>query len=221
MAAIATSQNRELKEIEVTPPTFTSEVPNTINEYVQKRVEYPQSEIKLRIQGTVVVGFLVTPEGKLKNIEIINSVSYAIDNEVIRALKSTDGKWTPGVINGEAVAMSNEVSVVFQLNPRVNFIEIAKEHMQKGNQALFVKDQPEKALKHFNRGINFLPNNETLLAMRGYCKYKLGDETGANRDWDRSKMLAKRNGTSAEIENLARIPDNSQEYDEMLSTLIK
>ena len=57
--------------------------------------------------------------------------------------------------------------------------------------------------------------------MRGLCKYKLGDETGANRDWDRSKLLAKRNGTSAEIENLAKIPDNSQKYDEMLRALIK
>jgi TonB family protein len=221
IAAIATAQNQELKEIEVTPPTFKSEVPNTINEYVQKRVEYPQSDIKWKTQGTVVVGFLVTPEGELKNIQVINSVSNAIDNEVIRVLKSTDGKWTPGIINGEAVAMQKEISVVFKLNPQVDFIELASKHMQKGNQALFIKGQPEKALKHFNQGINFLPNNETLLAVRGLCKYKLGDETGANRDWDRSKLLVKMNGTDAEIENLAKIPENSQEYDEMLRNLIK
>jgi tetratricopeptide (TPR) repeat protein len=103
----------------------------------------------------------------------------------------------------------------------VDFIELASKQMQKGNQALFIKGQPEKALKHFNQGINFLPNNETLLAVRGLCKYKLGDETGANRDWDRSKLLVKMNGTDAEIENLAKIPENSQEYDEMLRNLIK
>ena len=221
MATIATGQNLELKEIEVTPPAFKGEFPNSVNEYLQSRVEYPAEELKWEKQGTVVAGFVVTTEGKLINIHIINSISQAIDMEVIRALKSTNRMWTPGIINGEAVEMPNEVSVVFKLNPQVNFIELAKKHMQTGNQALFVKDQPEKALKHFNRGINLLPNDETLLAVRGLCKYKLGDETGAHRDWDRSKLLAKRNGTSAEIENLAKIPDNSQEYDEKLRALIK
>lgn len=219
IASITTGQNQELKEIEVTPPTFKGEYPNSINEYVQKRVEYPTSENKLRIQGTVVVGFFVTTKGELEDIEVINSVSNAIDNEVIRVLKSTDGKWTPGKINGETTAMQNEVSVIFKLNSHVDFIENAKKYLQKGNQALFVKNQPEKALKHFNQGINFLPNDETLLAVRGLCKYKLGDETGANRDWDRSKLLAKRNGTSIEIDNMAITPDNSKEYEEMLRAL--
>jgi TonB family protein len=219
MSFIAFGQNLELKEIEVTPPVFKSEVPNTIVEYLQKRVVYPQSEIKWRTQGTVVIEFTVTPEGKLKNYEIIHSVSNEIDNEVIRVLKSTEGMWLPGMINGEIGAMQKEVTVEFKLNPHVDFIEDAKKYLQKGNLALFIKGQPEKALKYFNMGINLLPNDETLLAVRGLCKYKMGDETGATRDWDRSVLIAKRNGTSDYIENMLKIQAGTPDIDEFLRAL--
>jgi tetratricopeptide (TPR) repeat protein len=104
--------------------------------------------------------------------------------------------WIPGIINGKTVAMPGEISVVFKINTKDNFTEIAKKYMNKGNHALFVKNQPEKALKFFNQGINYLPNNETLLAVRGLCRYRLGDEAGANRDWERTKVLAQRNGNT-------------------------
>jgi TonB family protein len=196
IAAIVTGQNEELKEIEVTPPILKSKVSNTLNAYFQNRVEFPATEIKWGKQGVVVVEFVVTPEREVKNIEVINSVSYAIDNEVIRVLKSTSGMWIPGIINGKTVAMPGEISVVFKINTKDNFTEIAKKYMNKGNHALFVKNQPEKALKFFNQGINYLPNNETLLAVRGLCRYRLGDEAGANRDWERTKVLAQRNGNT-------------------------
>ncbi len=221
LIAIGQIIQKNVSEVEVTPPTFKGEFPNSVNECLQSRVEYPSTELKWGTQGTVVAGFVVTTEGKLKNIHIINSVSQAIDMEVIRALKSTDKMWTPGIKNGEAIEMPNEVSVVFKLYPEDNFTEIAKKYFVKGNYALFVKNRPEKALKYFTMCIKLLPNDETLLAMRGFCKYKLGDETGANRDWDRSKILAKKHGTNAEIENLPKISNNSQEYDKMFRTLIK
>ncbi len=219
IAVIATSQNQESKEMDVTPPTFKGEVPNSINAFIQKRVKYPAPDLKWRQQGTVVVGFVITPEGKLEDIEVINSVSYAIDYEVIRALKSTGGKWTPGSINGETVAMANEVSVVFKLYPDDNFVEIAKKYLDKGNQALFVKNQPEKALKYFNRGITFLPNDGTLLAIRGLCRYKLGDEIGATRDWDRTKVLANRKNSDVDFNYLTELMKNSgilKDYSELL-----
>lgn len=219
IATIVTGQNEELKEIEVTPPAFKGEVSNALNAYIQKKVEYPATELKWGVQGTVVVGFMVTPERELKNIQVIHGVSYAIDNEVIRVLKSTSGKWTPGKMNGEIVAMPNEVSVVFKLNPKDNFREIAKKYMNKGNHALFVKNQPEKALKFFNQGINYLPNNETLLAVRGLCRYRLGDEAGANRDWERTKVLANKKNSEIDFNYLTELMKNSgilKDYSELL-----
>lgn len=220
-AVIAFGQEQKLNEIKVTAPQFQSEFFHSANDFLEHSVEFPAKSKNAGLQGTEVIQFTVTTEGQITDFMVINSVSPEIDLEVIRILEVTSGKWTPGTVNGEPVAMTKEVSVDFKNNPATNFTELANNHLQKGNQALFVKNQPEKALKHFNRGINFLPNDETLLAVRGLCKYNLGDENGAKHDWDRLKVLAERNGTSTEIENLAIIPQNTREYEELLRALKK
>ncbi|MEN8118316.1 MAG: hypothetical protein ABFS16_15120, partial [Bacteroidota bacterium] len=43
----------------------------------------------------------------------------------------------------------------------------------------------KKALKHFNHGIRYCPNDKALLYIRGLCRYELGDENGARKDWNR------------------------------------
>jgi TonB family protein len=220
-ASVAFGQEQKLNEIKVTAPQFQSEIFHSANDFLEISVEFPAKSKNAGLQGTEVIQFTVTTDGQITDFMVINSVSPEIDREVIRILEVTNGKWAPGTVNGEPVAMKKEVSVDFKNNPATNFAELANKHLQKGNQALFVKDQPEKALKHFNQGINFLPNDEALLAMRGLCKYKLGDETGAKHDWNRLKVLAERNGTTTEIENLAIIPENTREYEELLRALKK
>ncbi len=202
-AVVAFGQEQKLNEIKVTAPIFQSEIFYSANDFLEHAFEFPAKSKKAGLQGTEVVQFTVTTDGQITDFKVLNSVSPEIGQEVIRILEVTNGKWAPGTVEGKPVAMKKEVSVVFKNNPATNFVELANKHLQKGNQALFIKDQPEKALKHFNRGINFLPNEKTLLAVRGLCKYKLGDETGANHDWDRLKILAKRNNEFPELEELA------------------
>lgn len=60
-----------------------------------------------------------------------------------------------------------------------------------------------KALKHFDRGINILPNNEDLLIARSLCRMKLGDPEGAERDWTRLKELCFIDSSSHTIKFLA------------------
>ncbi len=221
VATYARGQHHELEEIEVTSPVYVGQVAQSLNSYLQSGIRYPSTnDLDFWMQGTVVIGFLVTPEGNLENFNIINGLNSEFDMEVIRVLKTTDGMWSPGIINGEYVPMPGEVSVSFKLNPDEDFIELVKEQWQKGVQALFVKNQPAKALKYFNHAISLVPNARSLLEVRGFCKYKMGDETGAYRDWDRLKTLSEK-GNTMDIENLAKIPANALEYESMLRELIK
>ena len=221
VAAIATGQNQELIAIEVNSPAFKGDAPKSINDYLQKHVEFPSESYQWRFQGTEVVQFVVTTQGKLSDYKVINSVSPEIDNEVIRLLELTNGMWTPGTINGEPVAMEKEVSLVFQLSPTSDFVEMAKLNMKKGNELLFLKDQPKKAIKYFDLAINYLPNNETIHGIRGYCKYRNGDVEGANRDWERANILANRNGIDVDFEKLAKSSGNFQEFEKMLLSVEK
>lgn len=133
-------QNPVMDEKEYAPSTTIGEKYHSVDEYLQKAVNYPMQSFPLKHQGTVVIGFVVTAMGDLKDITVINSVSYEADREVIRALKSTRGKWTPGLVEGKPVEVMQEVAVVFKPYPEDNFIAIARTLMQKGNQKLFVKN---------------------------------------------------------------------------------
>jgi TonB family protein len=221
IAAIATGQNQELIAIDVTPPFFKNEVPKSINEFLQKHVEYPAEADNWKLQGTEVVQFVITPEGKLTNFTVINSVSSEIDKEVIRVLELTSGNWIPGTINGKPVSMETEVSMAFMRNSNDDFVEMAKWNMNKGNELLFLKNQPKKALKFFDYAINFLPGNETIHGIRGLCKNQMGDEKGASRDWDRANILAERNGKTFDFKNLAVNSNNLENFEKMLNYVEK
>jgi TonB family protein len=184
-AVFAFGQNQSLKEIEVKAPMFRSEFYDDINDFLLSGIEYPAEAFKAGYEGTEVIRFVVAPNGTVTDFKVINSVTDAIDKEVIRVLKITNGMWIPRYENGEPVAMSKEVSVVFQISPSADFVAMAKSYLAKANQILFIDRQPKKALKYLDKGVNLLPHDETLLVVRGMCRYELGNETGAQEDWDR------------------------------------
>ncbi len=170
----------------------------SLNDYLGDRIAYPRQFLKRKkVEGTEVIQFDVTPEGKLSRFRVINSVSPEIDEHVISVLKTTSGFWTPGEINGEPVTMTHEISVAFKrvdfegIRPK-DFSRLAVLHFEKGTQQLLIGQNPKKALKHFNKGINYQPYEKRLLYMRGLCLKELGDEEGARRDWERMKTLESR-----------------------------
>jgi hypothetical protein len=99
--------------------------------------------------------------------------------------------WLPGYNNGKPVDMTKEVSMVFCLERKTAesiqelFTEKATNYFNSGTKALLEKKNPKKALKFYNWGANYLPNDNSLLLMRGLCRYELGDTEGAFDDWNR------------------------------------
>jgi hypothetical protein len=190
---------------------------NSLEDYLRGCACYPDECIKQKVQGTEVVEFVVTPEGTLTAFYVINSLSPEIDAHVISLLKKTSGMWTPGKIDNRAVPMRSEVSIAFKWNEvkelkDPDFNRIAKVYFEKGSRQLLIQNKPDKALRNFNAGIRYLPKNESLLMLRGICRYELGDETGARNDWERMKVLENsRSGFQQYADDLARFKG----YDEL------
>lgn len=189
-------KSNSMEEITVIPPIFPSaemiwqgKDVKSIDDFLANNIEFPQKSVNGRLQGTEVIQFVVTPKGELTDFNVINSVCSEIDKEVIRVLEVSSGMWKPASVNGEPVAMVKEVSLVFKLHETADFEAMAKKFANQGNKMLFIKKEPKRALKYYDRGITLLPNEESLLAARGLCKYELGDEEGARRDWNRIKTL--------------------------------
>jgi len=209
-----------MEELEVTPPKFTG-VDNVvavvtflegekatkstpaIADYLAKNFKFPENTTNpdsIIIEGTEVVQFTVLPTGELTDFNIFNSLSPAIDAEIIRVLKSTKGMWMPGTSDGERVAMKSEITLAINLGRtdryelKRDFIEKARKSYTKAGE-LWLKGKPKRALRHYNRGIRYMPNDRGLLYMRGLCRYNLGDMEGARADWRRLRELG---GTDVE-----------------------
>ena len=185
-----------LPESIITAPELKANFQNNgngyLNEYLLRNLEYPENSLQWNQEGTEVVQFIVTSEGEVTDVTIVNSLSRDIDSEVIRVLMSTSGKWRPAYENGKPVAKAREVSIAFapgELNPEKRFVREAKDYLALGNKQFYNKKNNKNALYFYDRAIRYVPNDKGLLVIRGICKYQLGDKAGACRDWNRVKTL--------------------------------
>lgn len=233
VVAFGQQKSKMVDEVQVTPPTFAGindivkifqeEKLESIADYLARKVQYPEEALKNKQEGTEVVQFEVTSKGELTNFNVINSVSPEIDEAIINLLKATNGMWMPGQNNGELVAMQKEVSVAFKYGEfepfaeSKDFVQLAKLFFEKGNKTLLVNNNPKKALKYYDRGIRYLPNEDCLLLARGMCKYELGDIEGARQDWNRMNVA----GIDGKAENMAEIYSEFKGFKELTAMLEK
>lgn len=71
--------------------------------FIATNVVYPLSAAKNGITGRVVVRFAIEKDGSVGEIEKMNSVHPLLNNEAVRVIKATSGKWTPGLFRGQPV----------------------------------------------------------------------------------------------------------------------
>ena len=221
-----------LGELKVTPPRFAgidNVVPflknletQSMADYVSENFQYPDKMDMNIDEGTVIVRFRILSSGKLADFQIVNSVSPEVDAEVLRVLKSTNGMWIPGTSDGKPVPMNREFALVVKLGgteesaKEKDFVEIARSSFRKGCTIFLDKNKPRRALKHYDKGIRYRPNDKALLYMRGLCRYQVGNEEGARTDWHRLRDLG---GADYESFYLAEAAWELKGYEEMVQIL--
>ena len=82
--------------------------------YICKNVKYPPKAETNGIQGRVVVTFVITKEGKVKNVKILKKVDPNLDAEALRVVRSLPD-WIPGRKAGKAVNVKYTIPVTFRL----------------------------------------------------------------------------------------------------------
>ncbi len=86
-------------------------------EYIYKNVKYPKEARELKIEGTVVIRFIVGKDGIVKNPEILRSIGGGCEEEVLRIMNKMKEEvtWIPGFQNNEAVNVYFNLPVKFKL----------------------------------------------------------------------------------------------------------
>lgn len=84
--------------------------------FISKNLVYPKKAIKENAEGRVIVKFVVSKDGSLKNISILRGCSPELNQEAMRIFQlPTMPKWTPGTRNGEPVNVTFSFPITFKL----------------------------------------------------------------------------------------------------------
>ncbi len=82
--------------------------------FVSSNFEYPEAARQLKIQGRVIVSFVVEKDGSVSNIEILRSVDPWLDEEALRVIRALPNI-QPAKQRGKPVRMSFVVPLKIEL----------------------------------------------------------------------------------------------------------
>ncbi|HEY1871271.1 MAG TPA: energy transducer TonB [Chitinophagaceae bacterium] len=82
--------------------------------FISSNMRYPKEAIKKKIQGVVIVEFMVSQEGKITDAEVVQSASALLDSEALRLIRCSPN-WIPAEENGNKVNFRQRQSVIFKL----------------------------------------------------------------------------------------------------------
>ncbi len=83
--------------------------------YLAYNVKYPIDAAENKIEGRVLVTFVVEHDGSISNVNVANSVYPSLDKESIRVVSGMP-KWIPGKANGKTVRVKYTIPITFRLN---------------------------------------------------------------------------------------------------------
>jgi TonB family protein len=102
----------------------TEEADNeAIRLWVDQNLKYPDKALKAKIEGSVVVRFIITKTGKLEDFLVIRSASHELNSEALRVL-SLMPDWKPAIQGGEPMNVYYNAEVNFKLPNIISLVDI-------------------------------------------------------------------------------------------------
>jgi TonB family protein len=83
-------------------------------EFLGKNIKYPVAAQEAKIEGRVIVQFVVGKDGSISDVQTVRGVSPELDAEAIRVV-SMMPNWNPGKQRGQAVSVKYSMPIMFRL----------------------------------------------------------------------------------------------------------
>ena len=83
-------------------------------EYLSTNVKYPADAEKKKVEGRVLVTFIVNTDGSITDIELVRKAFPSLDAEAVRVISGMP-KWIPGEQKGQKVRVKYTVPLSFHL----------------------------------------------------------------------------------------------------------
>lgn len=86
-----------------------------LGKYVDgKNHYYPEQARKNKIEGKVIIQFIVNADGTSSDFKVIKGIGYGCDEAAVEAFKKMP-KWKPATINGQPVKFLTQMAYLYGL----------------------------------------------------------------------------------------------------------
>lgn len=109
----SSAQNGEVYDIVDDLPQFPGGQ-SALMQYLSENTQYPKEIQEKKIQGIVLVTFIVNTDGSISDTKVLRSVHPALSQEALRVTNSMP-KWAPGKKNGTPVRTKFSIPFTFKL----------------------------------------------------------------------------------------------------------
>ena len=114
--------------------------PKNISKFIATNIVYPQEAWINFLEGVVKVSFVVTKDGILMNVSVIEGVDPTLDMEAIRVVELMK-EWKPALKNKQKVHCRMTVSISFFMSDEEKkFVETLKRYGLDNNMPLYIID---------------------------------------------------------------------------------
>ncbi len=83
-------------------------------EFLQTNMKYPEDAAKQKVEGRVMVQFVVETDGSVSDVHVAKQVFPSLDAEAIRVVQAMP-KWIPGKEKGKVVRVKYNLPIVFRM----------------------------------------------------------------------------------------------------------
>ena len=83
-------------------------------EFLQTNMKYPEDAAKQKVEGRVMVQFVVETDGSVSDVHVAKQVFPSLDAEAVRVVQAMP-KWTPGKEKGKVVRVKYNLPIVFRM----------------------------------------------------------------------------------------------------------
>lgn len=80
---------------------------------LKAQINYPPKALKDKVEGRVIVQFIIDRKGRVRNPKVLKGVRDDLDREAVRAISRS--RFRPGRLNGKTIPVEQVIHVVFKI----------------------------------------------------------------------------------------------------------
>lgn len=135
-----TARSEKTYDVVETMPDYPGGI-GEMMKYISTNVKYPKEMAEQKIEGRVIISFVVKNNGEITDAKVTRSVHPQLDAEALRVINSMPN-WTPGMQGGKPVNVKFVLPVSFKLDSKTG------SNVKTGNAMINIPSSPETGDKH-------------------------------------------------------------------------